>query len=815
MFFYERGQHQALKDIGVPSFQEKNASWLMGPIGHLGVNALGRAAHKSSNLATVLAHKGLQHGFTNSAINPAAMKSIVAIAGPETMGVYQAAQMAGKRLAEAPPHLRPKILKQVSEAGFDEHTPMVGALQEAAKHELAGTAPKLEAKGLGAKAYSKFVDSMSDIKNTPFDTKTQRTVRTMGGAAPSAGLTAVDPSGSAAHFGINLAREQIGKSSYGKKVMGDLFESGVQGNQPSKLKETVIDYAVSPSVLDPQRMGRAMKEKGLTPDLLQQGKQYVQEAQGNSDLLDAAREIKQTGKRLWDESPLAESNMPAPATSIAKTGQAKSEDAPGIPDRSKTSPLPDVREPQNWTLSVQEHKAERAGPHYDLRLIDPATSEAHSWAIPRARLPEPGESVLAIQQPTHTQDYATSFGKDQPQRIESGYGKGEVSIKELTDAEVYHSKPQEEGTRMRFNVYRSTGPEEYAIVKTKKGDDLLVNKTMTRKRVPYLPIGKKPKVKEQDIGVITLDDLDEVMMPKYDGTHTYLDMQKSGKIPRLYSYREPKKHKAGVIEQTHKVPMLLKTRVPKELEGTSLDVETVGVDNSGRAIEARHLAGMMNATVPNSRNKQKEMGAELRPIALDVKRYKGKDVSQLPFSARYELLKEVNKKAKIPIAETAWSPSEKKDLLEKVRQGRHPLTAEGVVLRPISKPGYARKAKIRPDHDVYVRNIFPAYGKSGEPKDRAGGFEYSWSPHGQIVGRVGTGFDHTTARDMLQNPEQYKGRVAKVEAERKFPSGKLSKPAFKEWHLEKGDIEKYINGQSKTGQHALRGFFREFRSKGI
>ncbi len=113
------------------------------------------------------------------------------------------------------------------------------------------------------------------------------------------------------------------------------------------------------------------------------------------------------------------------------------------------------------------------------------------------------------------------------------------------------------------------------------------------------------------------------------------------------------------------------------------------------------------------------------------------------------------------------------------------MTDEGVILKPKSKD-HIVKAKFRPDYDVWVRDIFEATDASGKPKGRAGGFEYSWTKHGPVVGRVGTGFSHAEARKMWKNKKDYIGRVAKVKAQRKMPSGALFGASFQEWHLDKG-----------------------------
>lgn len=473
-------------------------------------------------------------------------------------------------------------------------------------------------------------------------------------------------------------------------------------------------------------------------------------------------------------------------TGLIKLAGPKKEFAPGIPDRKVIQKLPDIKKPQDWTFALQHHKADRAGEHLDLRLVDPDTGYAHSWALPAAVIPEPGKSVLAVPQPTHTKEYATQFGKGKPKEIESGYGKGTVSLRDLHDAEVFHSKKEEDGTRMRFNIYRGTHPEEFALVRVSDGNDRLVNKTLSRGRLSHLPLGGKPAIKERHPKNIDLENSDEVMMPKLDGAHTLLDLKSKGRIPRLFSYRLGKRAKSGVIEHTHKAPSLLEQRVPEHLARTVLRAETIGVRRNGKAIASKDLTGLLNSSVPVSRRKQKEMGVEVKPVLFDIDQYRGKPVKDLPYLERHSILKEIGEALNLDVVDIARTPGEKTRLLHKIEQGKHPLTSEGVILRPLSAPNKIYKAKFRPDHDVYVRGVYTAMDKSGKPKDRAGGFEYSWTPTGAIAGRVGTGFSHSLAKDMLSNPADYVGRVAKVQAETRYESGALGKPSFQEWHLDKG-----------------------------
>ena len=71
---------------------------------------------------------------------------------------------------------------------------------------------------------------------------------------------------------------------------------------------------------------------------------------------------------------------------------------------------------------IQNHDAEKAKRHFDIRLEnDKGTMQ--SWAVPKHKLPEGKEKLLAIQTEDHPIDYMKFEGE-----IEEGYGKGHVDI---------------------------------------------------------------------------------------------------------------------------------------------------------------------------------------------------------------------------------------------------------------------------------------------------------------------------------------------------------------------------------------------------
>jgi len=110
---------------------------------------------------------------------------------------------------------------------------------------------------------------------------------------------------------------------------------------------------------------------------------------------------------------------------------AEREFAPGIPKARVTHPIPDIQN-KAWTLAIQQHDAFKAGPHWDVRLVDPATARAHSFAVPKMKFPEKGETILGIQQPTHKRRYALKFEGDIPKGVYGG-GSVKMHLKEPVD----------------------------------------------------------------------------------------------------------------------------------------------------------------------------------------------------------------------------------------------------------------------------------------------------------------------------------------------------------------------------------------------
>lgn len=455
------------------------------------------------------------------------------------------------------------------------------------------------------------------------------------------------------------------------------------------------------------------------------------------------------------------------------------EEALGIPSRSVSHELPRVKDEQEaiWEFGVHEHEAKQRGHHFDLRLGDPKSGQAHSWAMAPV-WPKPGESTWAIQQPTHTVEYMDFAGE-----IPEGYGAGTVKLKDRDKVEVLRSAPG----HITFHRYTGEGPEEYTLHRVGGKKWKLFNRTFTRKKMD-IPTDK-PTYREEHPAAAKVDDPAILMSAKIDDAHNLFLFPPKDRV-RVVSYREGVKR--GLIEHTHKVPSLQPdVRTPPGLEDTVLRGGLYAMDPAtGRATPAETVGGMLNSNVWKSRIKQGESGL-LRAVLYDVSRFRGEDMTKAPYRDKLQVLEEVRKKLPgvFELPPMAVSHEEKKDFLDRIRRGDIPQTVEGAVLWNLDKGVPPVKLKFTKEHDVYIRGFFAGKGKYA--KDAVGGFLYSHTPTGPVVGRVGTGLSDTLRRDMFENPEKYDRIVAKVKAPKIFESGALGgSPVFLGFHLDKNDQDR-------------------------
>jgi bifunctional non-homologous end joining protein LigD len=380
--------------------------------------------------------------------------------------------------------------------------------------------------------------------------------------------------------------------------------------------------------------------------------------------------------------------------------------------------------------------------------------------------------------------------------IGPGYGEGEVDVIDKDMTEVVHMSPD----KVHFNLYRGRGPEEYSLIRTGDKRWLMLNRTISRQKVPGLP-EDKPSYRELKPEQIDFNNPDEILQAKIDGAHNLIVIPKSGMYPKFISHRPGKRVETGVIEHTHKVPGAMQTPIPRGLRDTIVRGEIYAMGPNKKAIMAKDLGGLLNASVWKSRIQQEAKKTPLKAVVFDVVRFRGKDVELKPYAEKLKMLKEVIDSIDIldlpPMAQT---PEEKRRLFERIKSGKLPETKEGVVVWNLKDSKAPIKYKLKDEYDVHVRGFFDAKPGSKYDDVGVGGFTYSHLPDGPIVGRVGTGLNDRLRKEMYENPKKYLGAVAKVNALDIYPladkadrkgtqKGALRAPSFSQWHLDKNDVE--------------------------
>lgn len=482
--------------------------------------------------------------------------------------------------------------------------------------------------------------------------------------------------------------------------------------------------------------------------------------------------------------------MPTPATSPVK--RAQNEDAPGLPDRSEMGNLRRLGEAirQLRPYVVQRHQSEGpAGEHFDLRLRGP--EGLYSWAVPKAELPDPGKVRKAIRQPLHTPEYADFEGA-----IEEGYGAGEVETERkgqamITDIRIQGSPPSE----ISFTL-AGRHPERYTLKKTDDEDWMLIGTTPTKG--PGEDKEHYEKVEEGE----ELDELvekvsgDRPMSVKVDGARTLLKIMKDK--AELMSHRT-RSDTGGPILHTERVaPELLENRdIPESLQNRTLLGELYATrpsEEDGREVlSSTEISGLLNSTIQRAREKAVEDDLKWRLGLFGAAG--GVDPQQM---------RRLGQKARETFGDLITQPPEATDpqsarrMLEAIQSGKHELSEEGAVFQT---PGGPVKFKPTEETDVIMRGITPGTGRN---EDTLGALQYSLTPEGPVVGRVGSGLTDEMRQQIAQNVQDWLGRVARIEAQEQFPSGAYRAPRLLGFHEDYGPGEWGPEIEGRMGKAAER-----------
>lgn len=396
-------------------------------------------------------------------------------------------------------------------------------------------------------------------------------------------------------------------------------------------------------------------------------------------------------------------------------------------------------------------------PHYDLRLGKPDTG-LYSWAVPKARMPDVGEKLLAPQTQVHSYGYRDFTGD-----IGRGYGAGKVTMADRGQALITRSSDNVLG----FTLAHAKVPVRYRLIRIKKKEDGKADWLLSGVNIGKgtQGIGAKPKLK-----LIKSEDLDGAIshasnvQAKIDGAHTIYQFGPKGEA-EAYSYRrsvsgEPIVHTERLGLGGLKIP---------ELSNTELRGEAYGVRNK-KPLKFNEVSGILNSGLAKAILTQKNRGITMLNAPFQVVTRRGEPVSQDP-QIQIEALKDIMDslpKDSFRLPDTV-EPSKAREMLSEIEKGEHSQTSEGIVL---NTDDGKLKYKIRPESSLKVRGSFP-------------GLTGTRTTGGLIVGedsgpdiRVGTGFSASELKDIAGNINQYIGRRARIGHQGQFGSGLLRAPSY-------------------------------------
>jgi len=434
--------------------------------------------------------------------------------------------------------------------------------------------------------------------------------------------------------------------------------------------------------------------------------------------------------------------------------------------------MPAYKTPQSLRFTIQLHDAERAGRHYDIRILD--GDKAYSWATRKKMPGRPGKLIQLFLQPIHSAEYAEWSGE-----IENGYGKGKVSL--WDHGSVVVTPSDSGGYKLLFSGERIRG--SYAIIPSGGNWMLLKMKGLgTPVQVPantYTARVTEDSWKNPDL----------IAEEKIDGANFTARI-----TPRGIQFVSRRLSVDGsAIDRTDNVPHLSTIKLPKKYHGALIQGEMALTRNvRGLSIAAYgSTSGILNSNPDRAVATQQRLG-QLRFFPFEVIRAPGL-ARNAPYSERRALLESLATDAHSPYIVLPVSSSSKRALFRRVIRSSAKIDGfrshgEGVVLKDPSGDSRAQpfswpKVKAHDTFDLLVSGFEPGGGRLHE---RGVGAVLVRDGTGRAVASVGSGLTDEARADMLEHPRRYLGKVMEVRAVGVTREGNLRGPSFLRWRPEKG-----------------------------
>lgn len=444
-----------------------------------------------------------------------------------------------------------------------------------------------------------------------------------------------------------------------------------------------------------------------------------------------------------------------------------------VTDEDEMIPLSeDLRVQRDIEYVIQEHHADRAGRHYDLRLVfrdQRGKPTSVSWAIPMkgkradvSGLPKPGDRWAAIRQPDHEVEYNEFEGT-----IPSGIGKGTVRIYSSGTADVYKI----EDGHVHFRIHSGPAKGSYVLVSTDGVQGLLVSKKPEAVDVwTKHAYTKKP----HEVLEALEDQACCVAERKVDGAA--VELRVADNRVRTFSHRVSKRT-GSLVEHTDRLAHLDDT-VTEGLGGTRLRAE------AWHPRGVNFLSGTLNSDVDRARQLQKTAGP-IRLDVFDITHHKGEDVRHLPYAQRRELYEEVVRELKSPHIQAVRAQHSNFPGFYESQVNLKGAPTDGIVVKQEAL-GYDEKpwVKVKPSDTVDCTVVGLSEGL-GKHSGRLGALTVQ-TPEGKLV-QVGTGFTDWERQWIWDHRQDVDQEVARVSFHVRGGEASRTGPRFESWHPDKSE----------------------------
>ena len=396
----------------------------------------------------------------------------------------------------------------------------------------------------------------------------------------------------------------------------------------------------------------------------------------------------------------------------------------------KKTPEPDARVIEGGGSNFVVHRHHASHLHYDLRLEKDGVLK--SWAVPKGLPPHPGVKRLAVQTEDHPMKYLTFNGT-----IPKGqYGGGEMWIYALGKYQI--TKDKKDGFYFKLSSKEVSG--EYRIYNIKAKEFLL--ERVDTPQVNYLRDEIEPMLSENTEMLPKGDNY--IYEVKWDGIRALISLE-DGQV-RIRTRNQN--------DVTKQFPELLSADKAFRATCGLFDAEIVSLNKQGKPDFRKVINRLQTSGDTNIQKASKT--SPVYCYIFDCLYLDGRALINDPLMKRKDWLKDAIKKD-TPYRVSEWM-EDGESLLEAART--HEL--EGIMAKQVDSkyyPGKRNNAWVK----IKIRNtrecVIVGYNAGKGNRSAAfGGLHIAEREGGKLVyrGKVGTGFDDATIKEIFKQIKQLK-----------------------------------------------------------